>query len=78
MAPKAVVSIIIFPGSNCDRDLKVAIQNCLNIKPRIVWHKESSINNTSMILVHGGLSFGDYVREGVLATKSPALKELIR
>ena len=78
MAPKAIVSIIIFPGSNCDRDLKVAIQNCLNIKPKIVWHKESSINNTSMILIPGGFSFGDYLRAGILATKSPAIKELIR
>ena len=78
MIPKAIVSIIIFPGSNCDRDLKVAIQNCLNFRPKLVWHKESSIKNTSMILVPGGFSFGDYLRAGILATKSPAIKELIR
>lgn len=78
MSPKAKISIIIFPGSNCDRDLKVAIQDCLNLEPELIWHKESQISKTNMILVPGGFSFGDYLRAGILATKSPAVKELIR
>ena len=72
------VSIIIFPGSNCDRDLKIALKKNLNINPSMVWHQEGEIKKTNMILIPGGFSFGDYLRAGILATKSPAIKEVIR
>ncbi len=78
MRNKKKISIITFPGSNCDRDLKVAIKECLNIEPKLIWHKESNIENTDMILIPGGFSYGDYLRAGILATKSPAIKEVIR
>ncbi len=78
MCIKKKISVITFPGSNCDRDLIVAIRKILNIEPEIIWHKESKINKTNMILIPGGFSYGDYLRAGVLATKSPAIQEVIR
>ena len=75
---KKIASILVFPGSNCDRDLAVAIKRNLNLKIKYIWHDESTIENLEMIFVPGGFSFGDYLRAGVLATKSPAIKEVIR
>ena len=72
------VSIIHFPGSNCDRDLAVAIKYCLKLKPKFLWHNESHIKDPGIIFIPGGFSFGDYLRAGILATKSPAIKEVIR
>ena len=75
---KKVVSIIVFPGSNCDRDLEIAVRNHMNVKTEYVWHKETNLKNKKMIFIPGGFSFGDYLRSGALATKSPAIKEVIR
>ena len=72
------VSIIHFPGSNCDRDLAVAIKYCLKLKPKFLWHNESHIKDPGLIFIPGGFSFGDYLRAGILATKSPAIKEVVR
>ena len=78
MKKKKIISIIIFPGSNCDRDLIVAIRNVLNIEPEVIWHQDSKISKTNMILIPGGFSYGDYLRAGILATKSSAIQEVIR
>tara|TARA_B100000989_G_C19387614_1_gene404317 strand:+ start:64 stop:750 length:687 start_codon:yes stop_codon:yes gene_type:complete len=78
MEKKPLISIIIFPGSNCDRDLIVAIKKTLNVETQIIWHNEKKIPKSDIIFIPGGFSFGDYLRAGVLATKSPAIKELIR
>ena len=78
MTVKRNISIIVFPGSNCDRDLKIAIEKCMGIKPDLVWHKTSHIKKTDMIFLPGGFSFGDYLRAGTIATKSPAIKEVLR
>lgn len=78
MLSKLRVSIIIFPGSNCDRDLQVAVKNVFNCQPKLIWHKESCIKDTDIIFIPGGFSFGDYLRAGVIATKSPAIKEVKR
>ncbi len=78
MLSKLRVSIIIFPGSNCDRDLKNAIEKIYKCKPQLIWYTESHIENTDIIFIPGGFSFGDYLRAGVIATKSPAIKEIIR
>ena len=73
-----MISIVVFPGSNCDRDLKVAIEKTLKKKVDMVWHKTSYIKKSDMIFVPGGFSFGDHLRAGILATKSPAMKEVER
>ena len=78
MQKKKKISIIVFPGSNCDRDLMIATEKCLGLKPKIIWHNETHIKHSNMILIPGGFSFGDYLRAGTIATKSPAIKEVIR
>ena len=54
------------------------IKCCLKLKPKFLWHKESHIKDPGVIFIPGGFSFGDYLRAGILATKSPAIKEVIR
>ena len=76
--PKKVVSIVVFPGSNCDRDLDIAVQKYMDVNTELVWHDDPNIKNQEMIFIPGGFSFGDYLRSGALATKSPAMKEVIR
>ena len=71
-------SIIVFPGSNCDRDVAVAIKKITNISPNMLWHKETSIENTNLIVLPGGFSHGDYLRSGSIASKAPILKEVIK
>ena len=73
-----MISIIVFPGSNCDRDLKFAIQRKLKIRAEYIWHKVSHIKKTKLIFIPGGFSFGDHLRAGILAAKSPAVKEIVR
>ena len=75
---KKVVSIVVFPGSNCDRDLNIAVKKYMNVNTELVWHDDPSIENQEMIFIPGGFSFGDYLRSGALATKSPAMKEVIK
>ena len=75
--PKKVVSIIVFPGSNCDRDLAIAIQNHLNVKTEYVWHNEAKIKHHDMIFIPGGFSFGDYLRCGALAAHSPVVNSVL-
>ena len=75
---KKKVSIIVFPGSNCDRDLRVAINKCFGVEPELVWHKSHHINKTDIVFLPGGFSYGDYLRAGIIATKSPAIQEVIR
>ena len=78
MKKKKIISIIIFPGSNCDRDLMVAIKRNLGIKPNLIWHQTRNIEKTDLIFLPGGFSYGDYLRAGIIATKSPAISEVIR
>ena len=77
MVKEKKISIIIFPGSNCDRDLFVAVEKCLGIKPEYVWHNCSHIKKTDMILIPGGFSFGDYLRSGAIAKFSPIMSKVI-
>ena len=77
MAPKAIVSIIIFPGSNCDRDIAVALEK-LQFKNKMVWHKETKLPKSDLIVVPGGFSYGDYLRSGAIAGKSMIVNEIIK
>ena len=69
--------VIVFPGSNCDRDVAVAIKNIINSQPQMVWHKETNINQSDLIVVPGGFSYGDYLRCGAMASTSPIMKSII-
>ncbi len=68
--------IVVFPGSNCDRDVYVALKNTHQNKPLTIWHKETEIPNLDLIIIPGGFSFGDYLRSGAIASKSPIIPSL--
>jgi phosphoribosylformylglycinamidine synthase subunit PurQ / glutaminase len=68
-------AVIVFPGSNCDRDLKVAIETVTGRAPAMVWHKESQLpDGTGLIAIPGGFSYGDYLRSGAMAARSPVMR----
>jgi len=70
--------VIVFPGSNCDRDIAVSIKNISGNAPEMVWHKETSISTSDLIVVPGGFSYGDYLRCGAIASTSPIMKDVIK
>jgi phosphoribosylformylglycinamidine synthase I len=70
-------SVIVFPGSNCDRDIAVALEK-LQFKNKMVWHKDMSLPKSDLIVVPGGFSYGDYLRSGAIAGKSNILKEVVK
>lgn len=68
-------AVITFPGSNCDRDLAVAIENATGAAPLRVWHKDHDLpKGLDFIGVPGGFSFGDYLRSGAIAARSPIME----
>ena len=68
-------AVIVFPGSNCDRDLKVAIEMVTGRVPEMVWHRESELPvGTGLIAIPGGFSYGDYLRSGAMAARSPVMR----
>ena len=69
-------SVIVFPGSNCDRDIAVALEK-LQFKNKMVWHKETSLPKSDLIVIPGGFSYGDYLRSGAIAGKSLIIDEVI-
>ena len=69
-------SVIIFPGSNCDRDMDVALKK-FGYKNQMVWHNDKSIPKSDLIVLPGGFSYGDYLRCGSIASKSKIIKSVI-
>ena len=68
-------AVIVFPGSNCDRDLAVAIEQVTGRAPAMVWHRESELpDSTDFIALPGGFSYGDYLRSGAMAARSPIMR----
>jgi phosphoribosylformylglycinamidine synthase subunit PurQ / glutaminase len=70
-------SVIVFPGSNCDRDIAVALEK-LQFKNTMVWHKDNNLPKSDIIVIPGGFSYGDYLRSGAIAAKSNILSEVIK
>jgi phosphoribosylformylglycinamidine synthase len=70
-------SVIVFPGSNCDRDIAIALEK-LQFKNQMVWHKESELPKSDLIVIPGGFSYGDYLRSGAIAGKSLIIDEVIK
>ena len=70
-------SVIVFPGSNCDRDIAVALEK-LQFKNQMVWHKETKLPKSDLIVIPGGFSYGDYLRSGAIAGKSLIINEVIK
>ena len=71
------VAIIVFPGSNCDRDMMVAIEQLTSRRPALVWHKEATLETADLVILPGGFSFGDYLRCGALAGRSPIMDAVL-
>ncbi len=69
-------SVIIFPGSNCDRDMDVAL-NKFGFKNTMVWHNDADLPKNDLIVLPGGFSYGDYLRCGSIAGKSKIIKSVI-
>ena len=70
-------SVIVFPGSNCDRDIAVALEK-FKFKNQMVWHKETKLPKSDLIVLPGGFSYGDYLRSGAIAGKSSIIDEVIK
>lgn len=71
------VGIVVFPGSNCDRDLHISVSK-MGAKAVYLWHKDSDLQGCDMIFLPGGFSYGDYLRSGAIAQFSPIMKEIIK
>ena len=69
--------IIVFPGSNCDRDVAAVTRGILGQPTRMVWHQETEIKDIDIIVIPGGFSYGDYLRCGAIARFSPVIKSTI-
>ncbi len=71
-------AVIVFPGSYCDRDMAVALETVSGRAPAMVWHRESALpEGTDFIALPGGFSYGDYLRSGAMAARSPILRAVI-
>ena len=70
-------TVIVFPGSNCDRDIATALEK-MQFNNKMVWHKETELPKTDLIVLPGGFSYGDYLRSGAIAAKSNILTEVIK
>jgi phosphoribosylformylglycinamidine synthase len=69
-------AVIVFPGSNCDRDVAVALEAVMNHPPLMVWHRETELPPVDLVVVPGGFSYGDYLRCGAMAAHSPIMREV--
>ncbi len=70
-------SVIVFPGSNCDRDIAVALEK-FKIKNKMVWHNETNLPKSDLVVLPGGFSYGDYLRTGCIAGKSKIINDVIK
>jgi phosphoribosylformylglycinamidine synthase len=70
-------AVVVFPGSNRERDAMMALERATGKKPHVVWHGDSDIPEVDLILLPGGFSYGDYLRTGAMAAHSPVMREVI-
>jgi len=71
-------AVIVFPGSNCDRDAAVALEAAIGKPPAMVWHGDAELPTSDLIVLPGGFSYGDYLRSGAMAAHSPVMREVIK
>ncbi len=69
-------AVIVFPGSNCDRDVAVAVEAATGATPVMHWHRDAELPDLDLIVVPGGFSYGDYLRAGAMAAHSPVMREV--
>ncbi len=70
-------AVIVFPGSNCDRDVKVAIEQVIDGHVSMVWHAEPQVPETDLIVLPGGFAYGDYLRTGAMAAHSRIMRDVV-
>ena len=70
------VGVVVFPGSNCDRDVSWALEGCLDIRTKFLWHEYSDLSYVDAIVLPGGFSYGDYLRCGAIARFSPLINAM--
>ncbi len=70
-------SVVVFPGSNCDRDVKVAIEKITGAKVNMLWHADTAVPQTDLIVLPGGFAYGDYLRTGAMAAHSPIMRDVV-
>jgi len=70
-------AVIVFPGSNCDRDAAVALEAAFGAPPAMVWHRETTLPPLDLIVLPGGFSYGDYLRSGAMAAQSPVVRAVM-
>ena len=70
-------AIILFPGTNREKDMEMALKHVTGVAPTIVWHKESTLPECDLMVLPGGFSYGDYLRCGAMAAHSPIMQEVI-
>ena len=71
-------AVIVFPGSNCDRDIAVALEAVTGVKPLMVWHGNADLPaDVGLVAVPGGFSYGDYLRSGAIAARSPIMQAVV-
>ena len=71
------IGIVVFPGSNCDRDVAWAATSCLGFKTRYLWHETRDLSGIDAVVLPGGFSYGDYLRCGAIARFAPILESLV-
>jgi phosphoribosylformylglycinamidine synthase len=69
-------AVVVFPGSNRDRDMIAALTNVAGAAPALVWHKDTEIPDVDLIVIPGGFSYGDYLRSGAIAARSPIMQTI--
>jgi phosphoribosylformylglycinamidine synthase I len=72
------VGILVFPGSNCDRDCQYAVTQVMGARADFIWHKESTLPQVDAVIIPGGFSYGDYLRTGAIARFSPVMAAVTR
>ncbi len=66
--------IILFPGINRERDIAIALESSLGQKPKLIWHRETTLTDIDLVVIPGGFSYGDYLRAGAMAAQSPIMR----
>lgn len=67
------IGIVVFPGSNCDRDVRWALEGCLGLPTCFLWHGQADLGDVDAVVIPGGFSYGDYLRCGAIARFAPLL-----
>lgn len=71
-------AVIVFPGSNCDRDIATALHSVTGTAPVMVWHRDTALpDDINLVAVPGGFSYGDYLRSGAIAARSPVMRSVV-